>query len=72
LSRVELAGTRDQVVLSALLPAGFRIYRPPSWLRQKLGGAPLRWRVVALGETGQAIAETPWRTVNWSPEHDQK
>jgi hypothetical protein len=68
MSRVEMAGPDEQVVLSALLPAGFRVYRPPSWLRERLGGMPLRWRVAALGADGQPLAETAWRTVNWKEE----
>jgi hypothetical protein len=37
-------------------------YRAPSWLKDKTGAGVLRWRVVALDQSGIAIAETPRRS----------
>ena len=61
LYRLELSDAAGQPVLSALLQPGVGAYRAPSWLREKAPGGQVRWRVVALGPTGESVAETVWR-----------
>jgi hypothetical protein len=61
LYRLELSDAAGQSVLSALLQPGVGAYRAPSWLREKVPGGQIRWRVVAVGPTGEGTAETPWR-----------
>jgi hypothetical protein len=49
-------------ILSAALQAGVRAYPALSWLKDKSGAGVLRWRVIALDQSGAAIAETPRRS----------
>ncbi|HET9316180.1 MAG TPA: hypothetical protein VFQ51_11370, partial [Vicinamibacteria bacterium] len=63
LYRLELSDAAGQPVLSALLQPGVGAYRAPSWLREKAAGGQVRWRVVALGPTGESVAETDWRAL---------
>jgi hypothetical protein len=65
LLRLELVDDQGNGLLSALFPPGVAAYRVPAWLRDKLAGAVMRWRVVALDANGTAIAETPWRSLRW-------
>jgi hypothetical protein len=57
--RVEIENDSGEV-LSAIVPRGPASYRAPSWLREKAGTAPLKWRVLALDLLGRTIAEVPW------------
>ncbi len=63
LYRIELSDSNGQIVLTALSPAGLRSYSAPSWLRERLLDGAVRWRVVALDESGAQIAETSWRSL---------
>jgi hypothetical protein len=60
--RVELESPQGQTVLQAVVLPGAGIYRAPSWLQDKTGANPLRWRVIALDEAGKQLGETDWRT----------
>jgi hypothetical protein len=60
--RIEISTIEGKPVLSALLLTGHPTYRAPSWLREKAGRV-VRWRVVALDQSGTAKAETNWRTL---------
>lgn len=64
--RIEIEATQGLGVLSALLPPGKGIYRAPSWLKDKATDGNLRWRVVALDQTGNPISETAWRSLRLS------
>ncbi len=64
--RIEIETAQGQTILSALLPPGKGIYRAPSWLKDKAAEGNLRWRVVALDQTGNPIAETAWRSLRLS------
>ena len=64
--RLEVSTLQGAPILSALLLPGQPSYRAPSWLRDKAGRA-LQWRVVALDQTGNAKAETPWRNLQLVP-----
>jgi hypothetical protein len=57
--RLEIEDESGRSVLSAILKPGERNYRAPSWLKSKLGNGNLRWRVLALDQTGAQIVETP-------------
>jgi len=50
-----------EVVFRAALQQGIGSYRAPSWLRERVAGGRLRWRVVALGPEEDELAATPWR-----------
>lgn len=63
--RLEITDSSDKSVLSALLPRGTGTYRAPSWLRERASSEMLRWRVIALDETGQQLAESPWRNLRF-------
>jgi len=58
LYRLEIENEAGTLIHSAVLKAGTRTYRAPSWLKDKAGNGILRWRVVALDQTGKAIGET--------------
>jgi hypothetical protein len=60
--KVELESPEGQTVLQAVVLPGAGVYRAPSWLKEKSGANPLRWRVIALDETGKQLSETDWRT----------
>jgi hypothetical protein len=62
LYRLEVRTAADENVLSALLQPGSGAYRAPSWLPERVGPEPFRWRVVALRAGGRALATTAWRT----------
>jgi hypothetical protein len=60
--RLEItADATGRPVLAAVLKAGVLAYRAPSWLKDKAGAQALRWRVVALDQQGNRIAETEQR-----------
>jgi hypothetical protein len=60
--RLDVETTDGNPVLSALVQRGVAMYRPPSWLGERAAGA-LRWRVVAIGVTGQPLGLTAWRAL---------
>ena len=63
---LEITDPDGKSILSALFPPGTGTYRAPSWLRERSGAAVLRWRVIALDETGKQLAESPWRSLRFS------
>jgi hypothetical protein len=63
--RLEFTDSSGKSVLSALLPAGTGTYRAPSWLKERSGAGVLRWRVIALDETGRQLAESSWRNLRF-------
>ncbi|MEW6210661.1 MAG: hypothetical protein AB1631_20015 [Acidobacteriota bacterium] len=65
--RIEIETAQGQSVMSAILPPGNGIYRAPPWLSEKSADGNLRWRVVALDQTGNPIAETAWRNLQIKP-----
>ncbi len=64
LYRLEIVDTVGKAVLSALSPPQTGTYRAPSWLSERTGSG-LRWRVVALDEKGQVVAESTWRSLQF-------
>jgi hypothetical protein len=65
--RLEVEDLTGRPVLSALLYPRVGIYRAPPWVKEKAGSGPLRWRVVALDQTGKPLAETPWHSFRLVP-----
>ena len=61
LYQLEIADQAGQVLLSALLQPLTVNYTAPSWLREKIVGDGLQWRISALDQTGAKTAETSWR-----------
>jgi len=64
--RVELWNDSGEV-LSAIVPRGPGLYQAPSWLREKAGITPLRWRVLALDLLGRTIADVQWMSFSLAP-----
>jgi hypothetical protein len=60
--RVEIESDSGEV-LSAIVPRGPASYHAPSWLREKTGSAPLKWRVTALDLLGREVSRTEWRNL---------
>lgn len=65
--RLEVEDAQGRAILSALVPSGTWAYRAPPWLKDKAGDGILRWRVLALGQNGNSISETPWRSLRLTP-----
>jgi hypothetical protein len=61
LYRLEIENEKGETILSAILPAEKRIYRAPSWLKEK--AKVVRWRVIALKEDGSKLGETKQRVL---------
>jgi len=53
-------------LITAVLPARVGSYRAPSWLRERAGQKTVRWTVRALGENGQHVGESPWRSFSFA------
>ena len=66
LYRVEVANTTGELVAAALVQPGTGAYRLPSWVKDKVSGGRLRWRVVALDVQGRSIGASVWRTAAWT------
>lgn len=65
LYRLEIEDDNGKLIHSAVLKASVRIYRAPSWLKDKAGDSNLRWRVIALDETGKTIGGTARRSLRF-------
>ena len=63
--QVEVTDSDGKTLVSALLPSRIGTYRAPSWLRERSAQKSLRWRVVALDESGQKVGESQWRKLNF-------
>ena len=61
LYQLEIADQAGQVLLSALLQPLTVNYTAPPWLREKIVGDGLQWRISAIDQTGAKTMETPWR-----------
>lgn len=59
--RLEITDVNEKPILSAVLKTGVLTYRAPSWFKDKAGTQTLRWRVVALDQQGNRVAETERR-----------
>jgi hypothetical protein len=61
LYQLEIADQAGQVLLSALLQPLTVNYTAPPWLREKIVGDGLQWRISAIDQTGAKTVETHWR-----------
>jgi hypothetical protein len=61
--RIELVGLKNQPILSALLLPGEGSYRAPSWLRERVTDGEVRWRVLALDQSGSLVDASGWRSL---------
>lgn len=59
--RLEIEDLLAKPVLAALVQPGAGIYQAPPWLKDKAGSGLLRWRVVALDQSGKLLVETAWQ-----------
>ncbi|HVH28047.1 MAG TPA: hypothetical protein VM818_14860 [Vicinamibacterales bacterium] len=64
LYRLEVEGGSGQIVFAALVHGEAATYRAPSWLADRTGGGPVRWRVVALSATGRTMRSSEWRSLD--------
>lgn len=69
-SWVEIAGgiiyrleirSETEAVLSAMVKPGVSAYSAPPWLEEKASDQPLHWRVQALDQGGEVMAQSGWR-----------
>jgi hypothetical protein len=63
--RLEVETEQAAPVLSAIALGGINTYRAPSWLKEKVGGEPLRWRVLAFDQSRNQIGETLRRSLRF-------
>jgi hypothetical protein len=63
--RLEIEDPQAQPVHAALVERGRRLYRAPSFLRERAAGQPLRWRVTAIDGSGREIERTAWREIRF-------
>ena len=65
--RLEVEDFQSAPVIAAILPQGTSGYRSPPWLRERIGGRAVRWRVVAFDSSGGQIGDTEWRSLKLLP-----
>src|SRR5437016_43753 len=56
--RLEVEDLIGHAILSAVLSRDSGSYRAPSWLKEKIGSAALKWRVTAYDDSGRLIDQT--------------
>jgi hypothetical protein len=61
--RLEWRDAADAMVLTALVPGGWKQYQAPPMLEAFLQAGDLRWRVVTLAISGNILARGPWVAV---------
>jgi hypothetical protein len=64
--RFEVEDLLSTPVISAVLPKGVGSYRAPSWFKERVGNAVVRWRVVAFDGQGNHLSNTDWRALRIS------
>jgi hypothetical protein len=62
LYRLEIEDSNGQLLHGAVVQQGIARHRAPAWLAQSLPQDGARWRVVALGASGEAIRTSERRT----------
>ncbi len=58
--RLEVEDIQGHSVISAILPSDTTRYRGPSWLRDRIGVAIARWRVIAFDQQGKQLFASDW------------
>jgi len=66
LYRVEVETDRGSSIWRAMLPRTARRYEAPPWIASRAGGRAVRWRVVGLSASGEALTTSDWRTLRTS------
>jgi len=64
--RLEVEDLQGHRIISAILTSKMSSYRAPSWLKDKVGDAVARWRLVAYDEEGKQLAQTDWRSFRFT------
>ena len=59
--RVEFADASGAIVLEALLRKGVTRYAVPPMVRERASEGVIRWRVLALNESGSVLRKSAWR-----------
>jgi hypothetical protein len=67
--RLQIEAPDGGAVLSAVVEPPLTGYAAPSFLEERTAGG-FRWRVLALGPDGGALARTEWRAARWSDGRD--
>ena len=62
LYRLEIEDDAGKLIHYAVLKAAVRMYRAPSWLKDKAGESNARWRVIALDQSGKVVGGTALRS----------
>jgi hypothetical protein len=65
--RLEVEDLAGHPIMSALLTSRSNTYRAPSWLRDRVGDAVARWRMIAFDDRGKQLAETDWHSFRFLP-----
>ena len=65
--RLEVEDLHGRAIFSALVLPGVRTYHAPHWLHKAVSAGNLRWRVVALDQSGNLVIHTPWRSLQLKP-----
>ena len=60
--RLEVEDLAGHPIISAILTGKINSYRAPSWLKDKVGDAVARWRLVAFDQEGKQLAQTDWHS----------
>lgn len=63
--RLEVETGQSTTVLSAILLGGINNYRAPSWLKERVTDAEIRWRVLAFDQARNQIGETVSRSLRF-------
>jgi hypothetical protein len=63
--KLEVTDLDGKPLMYALLSRGAGRYRAPSWLAKRVNSNGLRWRVRALDEVGEQVAQSPWRALSF-------
>jgi hypothetical protein len=63
--KLEVTDLDCKPLMYALLSRGAGRYRAPSWLAKRVNSNGLRWRVRALDEVGEQVAQSPWRALSF-------
>lgn len=63
--RLELEDPQGGSIVAAILMREVSNYRAPSWLKDKVGDATARWRVIAFDQAGKQIGQTEWRSLRF-------
>lgn len=60
--RLEVEDLQGHPIISAILTAGTKTYRTPSWLKDRVGYSVARWRIIAFDQQGEQLSETDWHS----------